>query len=276
MHDWDEWLPATTAVGGAGGGTSGTGGSTTSSNGTGGSSSGGGSVPGECPDSPAGVTPLVKVATLAGTAMCIEAGEVTRGQYETWLNEGSLPDGLPVACGFNVEFEPVADWPPSGVGLDRPVTHINWCDAQAYCMDKNRRLCGRIGGGSLSPSLTNDASESEWFNACTNKGERFFPYGQDYEPTTCNGSDQGLNTTADVASHAGCVNATGQVFDLSGNVWEWEDSCAAEAGEEDNCHIRGGGYNNGENHLDCGAHATAQRGGTAVNVGFRCCADPNF
>jgi len=246
-------------VGGAGGGVGG---------------AGGNAVPSPCPASPAGATALVEVATLAGTAECIEATEVTRGQYEIWLNEGGVPPGLPVECGFNVEYEPVADWPPSGVGLDRPVTHVDWCDALAYCLDHDRRLCGRIGGGSLSPAATNDASESEWFNACSSQGERLYPYGQTYEPTTCNGSEMGLSGTTDVASLAGCVESTLGVFDLSGNVWEWEDSCHSDTGASDDCNIRGGAYNNGPSSLDCGAKATATRSGTAVNVGFRCCADP--
>jgi len=240
--------------------------------GTGGT--GGGSVPSTCPNSTDGATALVEVPTLAGTAECIEATEVTRGQYETWLNEGGVPSGLPVACGFNTAYEPVADWPPGGVGLDRPVTHVDWCDALAYCLDKNRRLCGRIGGGSLSADAANDASESEWFNACTHRGERLFPYGQSYEPTACNGTHQGLNGTADVASLLGCVDTTGEVFDLSGNVWEWEDNCTADAGPDDDCRIRGGAYNNGEANLACSANASAKRSGSATNIGFRCCADP--
>ncbi len=221
-----------------------------------------------------GATPLVKVATLAGGAECIEATEVTRRQYEVWLNEGSVPSGLPVACGFNVDYLPATDWPPGSVGLDRPVTHIDWCDALAYCLDHERRLCGRIGGGSLPFGSTNDATESEWFNACSNQGQRVFPYGQTYEPTTCNGSDQGVSGTIDVGSLSGCVDATSGVFDLSGNVWEWEDSCDSDTGAMDECHIRGGGYNNAANNLDCGATASAHRDGSATNLGFRCCADP--
>ena len=256
----------------------------TGGNGTGGSAggsgagatggSGGDPVTGGCPASPSGVTPLVAVPTLLGTTTCVEAAEVTRGQYEIWLNTGGVPAGLPVACSFNVEYEPTADWPPGGVGLERPVAHVDWCDALAYCLDHDRRLCGRIGAGPLDPNDTNDATESEWFNACSNQGQRAFPYGQDYEPSTCNGSDLGVNTATDVASHVGCVDATGMIFDLSGNVWEYEDSCAGDAGDGDDCSIRGGAYNNGPNSLDCGANVTAQRGGTAVNIGFRCCADP--
>jgi formylglycine-generating enzyme required for sulfatase activity len=63
------------------------------------------------------------------------------------------------------------------------------------------------------------------------------------------------------------------VFDLSGNVWEWEDACAGSSGALDSCRIRGGGYNNTAGSLVCAADSLSAREDPAVNVGFRCCAD---
>jgi len=234
----------------------------------------GGGVVGACPDAPGGTTALVLVATPGGDAECIDATEVTRGQYESWLNNPGTPPALPAACLFNTSFEPAANWPPVGVGLDKPVAHVNWCDAYTYCKSNGKRLCRHIGGGPLPMSAFTDPNQSEWFNACTSRGTRPFPYGDSYQGTTCNGSDLGLGSTAEVTAQGGCVDATGEIYDLSGNVWEWEDSCAAQTGDTDECRIRGGGFNNGETNMACGADAPTQRGATAVNVGFRCCADP--
>jgi formylglycine-generating enzyme len=77
------------------------------------------------------------------------------------------------------------------------------------------------------------------------------------------------------------------VFDLSGNVWEWEDSCDG-TGSSGSCRTRGGAFCNGfvfgwpvcstigdpDNYavnLSCGAQAAVSRASLDVTVGFRCC-----
>jgi len=235
-------------------------------------------VPGSCPESEGDSNTLVKVAAPGLKATCVDATEVTRGQYENWLTamDGGVvePPAMPTYCTtWNDDYRPAADWPPGGFGLDRPVAHVDWCDALGYCKAHDKRLCGAIdGGGSVLPNDYDDEAESEWHNACTERGANAYPYGGTYVPARCNDRENGLDRTADVGSMPDCRGNL-PVFDLSGNVWEWENSCEGDMGKDDHCRIRGGGFNNTEGNLGCAADATYEREFAVVEVGFRCCAD---
>jgi formylglycine-generating enzyme required for sulfatase activity len=282
-HDWDAYLPPEGSAGGGG-----QGGNVAGPGGAGGTGLGG-QVPGTCPVVQAG-SPLAKVPTPQGAATCVQTQEVTRADYQGWLEEmamatggsggsggggggngdaGGGPVGGP-ECDWNADFLPAADWPPGGVGLDRPVAHVDWCDARSYCVWYGMRLCGAIGGGVLPTTSFTDPSASEWFNACTNRGNHSFPYGDEFNATTC---QAGNSSSAPVGSNTGCKTQSG-IFDMSGNVWEWEDACSDSMGATDSCRIRGGGFNNADDmSLSCAADSSPVRDATAVNVGFRCCAD---
>jgi hypothetical protein len=75
-----------------------------------------------------------------------------------------------------------------------------------------------------------------------------------------------------------CVggSSTNIVFDMSGNVAEWENSCNGATGQTDNCAVRGGAYDTtpGSTSLTC-ASSSAQmpvpRQTSAADIGFRCC-----
>jgi hypothetical protein len=74
-----------------------------------------------------------------------------------------------------------------------------------------------------------------------------------------------------------CRNLNYGVFDMSGNVAEWENSCSGMNGESDTCNVRGGSFDSpdGSSSLLCAMSATAQpplpRNNTTPDVGFRCC-----
>ena len=80
-----------------------------------------------------------------------------------------------------------------------------------------------------------------------------------------------------VASATACHGQSApysNIFDLSGNVDEWEDTCVINTGigRQDLCRIRGGYYGRFAIDLRCDADWGLDRDGFTVDVGIRCCA----
>ena len=213
---------------------------------------------------------------------CIDSTEVTQGQYQAWLEtttDWTISHQIS-ACAENNTLTPSSGWPPTSSTLNYPVVNVNWCDAYAYCAGVGKRLCGKIGGGSVGYYADwFDATKSQWYSACTSNGtysSTGYPYGDTYEPSYCNGGDANEGGTVAVGTMPECqstvVGYTG-VYDLSGNVWEWEDSCDGNTSKSDNCHIRGGAFNYGEGGACCGCYDSSypRIAGNSF-IGFRCCA----
>jgi len=85
-------------------------------------------------------------------------------------------------------------------------------------------------------------------------------------------------TTSEVGMLEACASSvTGYsgVYDLSGNVWEWEDSCDGYVGSNDYCRVRGGSFNYFENALKCYyGIIVGGRDWQGYVFGFRCCSSP--
>ena len=205
---------------------------------------------------------------------CIDATEVTKGHYKVWLD--SVPDpGLQATrCAWNNTFVPSdLDWPPAVAEENLPVTHVDWCDAFAYCAGVGKRLCGKIGGGSNLLADYDEPTRSAWLNACSQEGTKEYPYGQMYDPNLCNTAGFGAGAPINVGTAPGCVGGYPGIHDMSGNVWEWEDSCSADIGESDMCRRRGGSYFVEELIVRCLVGETEVRSTKASDIGFRCCSD---
>ncbi len=210
----------------------------------------------------------------------IDATEVTKGQYDAWLaTSPSLPASTNVNCGYVTSY---AEQRTGYLGPDadhHPVVYVDWCDAYAYCLGVDKRLCGAIGGGSVDYYTGFvDAAASQWYRACSSGGADSYPYGNTYHATYCDGSDfwndnNSMQTVA-VGSLTNCVTSKAGysgVYDLSGNVWEWEDSCTS-TGQPAACRIRGGAFYLGGGALACGyGGGDFPRSVVYNNIGFRCC-----
>lgn len=255
------------ALGGAAGADAGTGGSS----GAGGSSTtdAGDAAPSACQcDEPScGVCPATQIVAAGGYG--IFAQEVTNEAYQAWLDTQPNPQLQGGECAWNTSYVPAQGWPATDAKL--PVNYVDFCDAAAYCRWAKRRLCGKIGGGANVYGDFASATKSQWHNACSAGGSKTYPYGATYAPTACNGADYGQAGPIAAGDAKGCEGGYPALRDMSGNVWEWEDSCNASAGAGDLCRIRGGSFSQGAAALGCGADSSLARNTTGKSVGFRCC-----
>lgn len=229
---------------------------------------------------------VAKMATVAPPSgysdYSIDVTEVTKGQYDLWL--ATNPE-LPVSTDPNCGWKSTGSYAEqasggalySGTDADHhPVADVDWCDADEYCAGVGKRLCGAIGGGPVDYAAGYpDTNVSQWGRVCTSTGTNAYPYGNTYVESTCDGYDywndnSATATTVAVGSLSNCETAAG-VYDLSGNVSEWEDRCNS-TGQYAVCIIRGGAFNSVSNALTCSAAYNFNRNLVDYGVGFRCCA----
>jgi formylglycine-generating enzyme len=209
---------------------------------------------------------------------CIDGTEVTNAQYLEFVE--AQPDfEQPVACAWNQELGsldallPRGEWPPGATILDRPVNNVDWCDAWSYCHWAGKRLCGRVGGA--APDFDDfNSTRSELYYACSHKGERAYPYGDEFVREACPGLD--YTQPQPVASFPGCEGGYPGLFDMSGNVTEWNGLCRDAAGATDSC--RTGPEGVAAHPLPLENFACAWGNYVARNtfnpdLGIRCCSD---
>lgn len=222
------------------------------------------------------------------TGTCVEvpmdAHEVSRAAYSAFLATPNKPAAV-LACSAN-SLEPdaaclaMATAVCQGPNCDNhPQVCVDWCDADAFCRAEGKHLCGKIGGGLLPFDQFSDAGKSEWMNRCSAGGELAFPYGVALNNASCKGKIFQPNQTVEVGTLIACQSSApgyGGIFDLSGNVEEWENSCErdaslAGAGPTDKCRIRGGSFLSEGAALSCAADTFLLRSMVSPTVGFRCC-----
>jgi formylglycine-generating enzyme required for sulfatase activity len=223
-----------------------------------------------------------------GDPYCIDSTEVTIAQYFQWLNTAPALAGQDSVCKpWNTTFEPDLTGSCQGAPVDPavapnyPMVCVDWCDAFAYCKGTGKRLCGKIGGGPSSFGAPADASMSQWYRACSAGASKSYPYGDQYNDAACVGDGYdgqpgvqvGSDQVQEVGTAPGCEGGYLGVYDLSGNVREWEDSCESTNGQADKCYRRGGSFKENASALSCASQLASVRASTTIDMGFRCCAE---
>jgi formylglycine-generating enzyme required for sulfatase activity len=133
-------------------------------------------------------------------------------------------------------------------------------------------MCGGLGGSSNAFDGYASINTSQWMHACSGGGASTYPYGDTYEPATCNGVDYSAGEALPVKQASGCQGGANGIYDMSGNVWEWEDSCQAGTGVADQCRLRGGSFwFNGQSDLRCDNPNANDRSSSLDIYGIRCC-----
>jgi formylglycine-generating enzyme required for sulfatase activity len=134
-----------------------------------------------------------------------------------------------------------------------PWVSVAWGEANAACEAAGKRLC----------------YEDEWRSACRGTAGFDFPYGDTYDADACNGADQSNTTAQPTGSMATCEGGRSGLFDMSGNVAEWTQTCSGS-----NCRQVGGSFASAAANLECTSGSMSAKGSTGLVLGFRCCLTP--
>jgi formylglycine-generating enzyme required for sulfatase activity len=208
----------------------------------------------------------------------IDATEVTNASYDRFLGEviGNTFDASSVVhehCGFNTSYARGPDC-KGATAPNMPVTCVDWCDAWAYCAWAGKRLCGKISGKALLPDERADISKSQWTLACAGISASSVPYQGAPRANACVTSDVAPSRTVPerVGDTVTCQGKTPGLFDMVGNVSEWEDNCDLAGNAYDNkCRPRGGSYVDSSATALCQFSSEALRREVRPTLGFRCC-----
>lgn len=208
---------------------------------------------GDASSCPAG---MVRVSASCG-AFCMDATEVTRSAYASFLAANPDLAGQPNSCSWNTSFN--AECPtgaPPGSDSQLPVTCVDWCDAQTFCKSVGKKLCT---GGPHSDE------EGQWSVAC----KKSFGNLQS-GPPECNIFSGQLKP---VGSSPGC-HADGPPLDtlkdIVGNAAEWTDDCLPIDGI---VYCSAPGASAFEGDPLCASSVMYEATLRDPFVGFRCCSE---
>lgn len=245
----------------------------------------------------------------------IDMMEVTNKEFADFVMRSSY-EPIPSTNGYSFQFvdglykqlDGYTWHTPYGVGSNaedfpnHPVVNVSWEDANAYCLDQNKRLpseaewekAARGVDGLIYPwgnsFSIDDETMSEWVDIRTAKANFCDVNCEFHQKDDINFYDDGAIRTRHVGSYALGRSPYG-VWDLSGNVWEWVNDTFADeyipgpnedgivsnpiGGDEtgSNKVIRGGSWDNTEPQLTTFFRRKHLRNHSFVKVGFRCAMD---
>ena len=94
---------------------------------------------------------------------------------------------------------------------DHPVVNVSWDDAEAYCA----WLRAKTGRNYRLPT------EAQWEKAGRGTDGRFYPWGNDWDPSRLNSREGGPGDTTPAGQYSPAGDSPYGAADMAGNVWEW-------------------------------------------------------
>jgi formylglycine-generating enzyme required for sulfatase activity len=156
---------------------------------------------------------------------------------------------------------------------DHPIVCVTWGDATAFAA-----WLARLTGQSWRLP-----TEAEWEKAARwdtrARQARLYPWGDRWDRTRGNSSENGLRTTSPVGTYPNGASPYG-ALDMAGNVWEWTSSLIQrypytqsngreDAESTDSRVLRGGSWDNGPRGVRTAGRGAYQPDYARDNVGFR-------
>ena len=105
-------------------------------------------------------------------------------------------------------------------------------------------------------------TETEWSDACSGLNRRRWSYGNTYDAQKCHHASQQYEGGARPSGHFSECHTPEGVSDMTGNLWEWNDSGI----------LRGGNWNFSEGLGQCNSIARPAPHIHNDEIGLRCCA----
>ncbi|MCA9468076.1 MAG: SUMF1/EgtB/PvdO family nonheme iron enzyme, partial [Nitrospira sp.] len=132
---------------------------------------------------------------------------VTNAQFQAFIEDGGYEPDQEWWKGLAHRDLSSSIWPEPNA----PRENVSWFEAVAFC----RWLSARTGKSIRLPM------EWEWQQAATGGNPaNEYPWGKEWDPARCNGSESCLNRTTPVGLYPKGATVQG-VMDMVGNVWEW-------------------------------------------------------
>ncbi|MBL8722281.1 MAG: SUMF1/EgtB/PvdO family nonheme iron enzyme [Myxococcales bacterium] len=205
---------------------------------------------------------------IASAKFCIDATEVTASEYVTF-RDAADKGAVPAYCAWNTGYAPAASFGPDG-----PMTNVNWCQAQQYCLWAGKHLCSKVGTDQPGTTGTGDTM---WGYACGNSLGTPWATGSD-EPGVSAVCTLGVGKPVSPKAPSKCHGAStpyDRIVHLNGNVREWDGAGCAGLGKADAgsvyCGDRGGYFGNTAEQAKCTNGVEHPIDFSDIATGFRCC-----
>ncbi|NTV66509.1 MAG: SUMF1/EgtB/PvdO family nonheme iron enzyme [Chlorobaculum sp.] len=149
-------------------------------------------------------------------------------------------------------------------GDDQPVVRITWYAARSYCL-----WLSLVESKGKNRDLYRLPEEPEWEYAAAGKERREYPWGNTApNPKLANYDKSNIGATTPVGSYPEGATPEG-LYDMAGNVWEWQESLYDNKKYPGSRALRGGSWLVGTDSLRCSSRDFYVPVNWGNNVGFR-------